>query len=160
MTWRPIPDYEAYEVSDEGQVRRNGRILKMQPLPTGHLTVSLSKHPHRKQASVARLVLLAFVGPAPSETEVRHYPDRDPANNRLENLSWATRLINVRDRIEHGTDNTGERHGMSKLTKNMVAMIRETGRTRSQRVLAEEFGVNQSTISLVLNGERWREQDV
>jgi hypothetical protein len=155
--WRVVLGCEAYEVSNEGQVRRNGRILKTLKSKTGHLSVTLSTYPTKKQAGVHQLVLLAFVGPAPKGAEARHYPDRDPSNNRLSNLSWATRLVNVRDRIEHGTDNAGERHGMSRLTWNMVAMIRETGRTRSQQVIAEEFGVDQSTISYILNGKSWRE---
>ena len=160
-SWRPIPGYEdLYEVSDDGQVRglKIGRVLKTQPAQnTAHLTVSLSRYPHRWQASVARLVLLAFVGPAPAGTEARHYPNRDPTNNRLDNLSWATRRTNVLDRIEHGTDNSGERHGMSVLTWEAVRAIRAKGRSRSQRTIAKEMDVSQSTIGLILNNKRWRE---
>jgi DNA-binding XRE family transcriptional regulator len=156
--WLPVPDYEGlYEVSDNGQVRRNGRILKMLTSKTGHLSVTLSKAGCRKrQVNVHRLVLIAFVGQPPSGTEARHYPDRSPSNNRLDNLSWATRAVNVRDRIGHETDNTGERHGMSKLTWENVRAIRE-GFYTSQKEAAQALGVDQATISLVMTGKRWRE---
>ena len=158
--WLPVPGYEyLYEVSDDGQVRRNGRVLKMQPSWSGHLFVSLSRYSHKKNVHVGRLVLLTFIGPAPDGTECRHYPDQNPSNNRLENLSWATRRTNVLDKIEHGTDNFGERHGMAILTWEMVRKIR-SDTTSTQAMIAKRFGVSQSTISKVLRGEYWRESRV
>ena len=159
--WLPIPGYEdSYEVSDEGQVRllKSGKLLRgFKKDKTSHLWIRLAG-PKAKHFGVHHLVLLAFVGPPPKGMESRHYPDRDPANNRLENLSWATRATNVRDRKEHGTDNAGERHGMSKLTWNKVAMIRETGRSRSQQSIAEEFGVTRGLVGLILSGKIWKEE--
>jgi NUMOD4 motif/HNH endonuclease len=157
--WLPVPGHKPYEVSDDGRVRRNGRILKMRSHPSGHLFVSLSKYPYRKEASVARLVLLAFIGPPPKGTESRHYPDRDPTNNRLSNLSWATRRTNVLDRIEHGTDNAGERHGMSVLTWRAVRAIRAE-KTKTNKEIAMRLEIHPSTVSLVRRGKRWKEQNV
>lgn len=56
---------------------------------------------------VHRLVLEAFVGPCPPGMECRHFPDRDPTNNRLDNLSWATRKQNMEDKASHGTNRKG-----------------------------------------------------
>ena len=154
--WRSVLGYEAYEVSNQGQVRRNGRILKTQPSPTGHLSVSLHDHGRRQQAQVHRLVLLAFVGPPPSKMEARHYPDRDPANNWLENLSWATRKTNFGDKVEHGTNLVGERNHLATLTWKEVQLIRDNPERLSQRVLGKRFNVDQSNISYIQRGKTWR----
>jgi hypothetical protein len=155
--WHPVPGYEdLYDVSNQGRVRRNGRVLRTLRASTGHLYVTLSKHSNKRQVAVHRIVLCAFVGPAPSGTEARHYPDRDPANNRLENLSWTTRTVNVRDRIEHETDNSGERHGMAVLNWEKVLSIR-SGKYKSQRDAADALGVCRSTIYNVISYRTWRE---
>ena len=154
-SWRPIPDFESYEVSDAGQVRRYGKILKMQPRKlSAHLSVTLSKRGRKHRAYVHRLVLLAFVGHPPAGMEARHYPDRDPTNNSLSNLSWAWRGTNVRDRAEHETDNAGARHGVAKLTWNQVRAIRASSLSRKK--IAEIYGVSPRAIDMILNNERWK----
>lgn len=113
--WRPIADWPGYEVSDQGRVRsiervilrRNGirqtvraRILKQtwdMPGDVGHLTVTV----FRKRRKVHRLVLTAFVGPAPDGHEGCHN-DGDPSNNTLQNLRWDTHRANALDRTRHG----------------------------------------------------------
>ena len=151
--WRPIPGYEAYEVSDEGQVRRGGRIIKPQASHNGRLRVHLS---NRRRISIHRLVLLAFVGPAPPGTQARHYPDPDPTNNRLENLSWATPKVNQRDRIEHGTYLNGDRVHLAKLTWEQVRAIRSMAGTHQE--IADQFGIDRSNVSQILRGETWCEK--
>lgn len=109
--WLPVKYYVGlYEVSDLGRVRslvrgtkrgkRGGRVLKPVPTPPGYLYVLLSKPPNlkRRNLSLHRLVLEAFVGPCPDGMEARHFPDNDPANCKLVNLSWGTRSQNMRDK--------------------------------------------------------------
>ncbi|WP_082971209.1 HNH endonuclease signature motif containing protein [Mycobacterium sp. 852002-51971_SCH5477799-a] len=57
---------------------------------------------------VHRLVLEAFVGPAPSGTFGCHL-DGDPANNRLNNLRWDTQANNLRDVVSHGRHHSSNR---------------------------------------------------
>lgn len=66
---------------------------------------------------------------------------------------------NVKDMYERGRHNhpTGVRHGCAKLTEQAVREIRSLWPSVSQKELAKRFGVNQSTISGVTNGETWRE---
>lgn len=113
--WRAIPGYEgAYEVSDQGRVRSvprrdgrgwriKGRVLAERPLPNGYLRVSLWKQGKGSDPYIHRLVLLAFVGPAPQGTEACH-GDGVRTNNRLENLRWDTPSGNAADKKRHGTD--------------------------------------------------------
>lgn len=49
-----------------------------------------------------RLVLSAFVGPAPEGMEALHR-DGSRANNRIANLAWGTHAQNQRDQLAHGT---------------------------------------------------------
>lgn len=113
--WMPIPEWPGYEVSDLGRVRSVARIVQRsngwrQTIrerilklawdtcgDTGHLTVTV----YRQRRKVHRLVLTAFVGPAPAGHEGCHN-DGDPSNNALSNLRWDTHRANSLDRIKHG----------------------------------------------------------
>lgn len=114
--WRPVPGWEYYEVSDEGEVRSldrvvtkkdgsqqfyKGKRLRSRSTPTGHRYVQLSKDSRPIGVAVHRLVMEAFVGPAPEGNEVCHN-DGDPANNRLENLRYDTHSENAFDAVQHG----------------------------------------------------------
>lgn len=104
--WKPVVGFEYfYEVSDAGRVRR--RINREIMVPSfdgkGYPRVTLSRPGHRHKALIGVLVLEAFVGPRPEGMEMRHFPLRDSTCNYLENLSWATRSVNQRDRAIHGT---------------------------------------------------------
>lgn len=112
--WRQLPGYEgAYEVSSLGRVRSlaridsrgrriRARILSQWPHQTGHMYTKLSRNGDSRHGKVHRLVLLAFVGPPPVGCEALH-GDGNPANNRIDNLSWGTRSENLYDRVRHGT---------------------------------------------------------
>ncbi|WP_374247753.1 NUMOD4 motif-containing HNH endonuclease [Gordonia sp. ABSL49_1] len=112
--WKAVPGYEgSYEVSDEGRVRsltrrkfhghrHKGRMLRQPTMPRGYKVVTLWRDATQKTALVHRLVLLAFVGEAPTGAEALH-ADGDPANNSLENLSWGTHSDNQFDQVAHGT---------------------------------------------------------
>src|ERR1700733_11603441 len=136
MKTKPIPKYGGfYKVSDTGRVwtcrvpgRRKDkkgpwREMTLSPhIRSGHLLVGLVYGDQPKTRYVHQLVLEAFVGPCPEGMECRHFPDRNPANNNLENLQWATYQTNQIDRTKHGTSNRGERCAASKLIKNQVLL--------------------------------------
>jgi hypothetical protein len=117
--WKDIPGYErCYQVSNEGRVRSldraitqmsrwgalytkfvDGVDLRPGRMPAGHMSVSLGRN---NSQCVHKLVLLAFVGPAPEGQECLH-KNGDSSDNRLENLRWGTRSDNIRDAVRHGT---------------------------------------------------------
>jgi hypothetical protein len=181
MAWRTILEYHGrYQVSNRtGRVRelwhwtpgprskRVGqiRIIRQQSSKGGYLRVWLSQKLSRREPRIQtphlvhKLVLETFIGPCPPDHEAAHFPDRDVTNNRLTNLRWATKQENYADRHTHGTDNTGERNGRSKLTLIQVRRIRrlyQRGNT-SHRKLAKRFNVARSVIGAILNNESWRE---
>jgi hypothetical protein len=171
--WLPVVGYEnRYEVSDQGRVRSldrvytvrgggrryqrryRGRILKLRIAFRGYLHIGLRNGRKQKFFAVHRLVLTAFVGPCPSGMECRHFPDRDPSNNNLRNLSWDTRICNAADREIHGTRPRGETNGRAKLTSRKVLEIRCS--RLSQRALARKYGVAQPVIGRIKLRRTWR----
>lgn len=116
-TWRPIPSFEGYEVSDQGNVRSLDRIIQtvcgprpargrvLKPAAThrrGYLHVRLGGGPNTSRF-VHQLVAEAFFGPRPVGMVVCHN-DGDPTNNRPCNLRYDTQSGNMQDSIRHGTN--------------------------------------------------------
>ena len=99
-----------------------------------------------------KIVAKLFLGERPLNYVVNH-KDGNTLNNNLCNLRWDTPKANHADKLKHGTSNTGERCNWAKLTKEQVIAIRNDDRL--QRVIAEEYGVRQNTISRIKNGTRW-----
>lgn len=118
--WLPVVGMEyLYEVSDRGKVRSrdriapNGRKHKGRELARtrnagGYKKVKLSDGEKVYSRSVHRLVLEAFVGPAPAGHECCHN-NGDPGDNRLENLRWDTHLENMADMVRHGNSQKGRK---------------------------------------------------
>lgn len=156
MEWKTIEEAPLYEVSDEGQVRRGGRILKPNTNgTTGHRSVHLRNDNRSIQRYIHRLVLMVFVGECPVGHECRHL-DGNPNNNRLDNLAWGTRSENYNDARRHGTNTKGSIHGMSKLRECEVEEIR---RLRSLGIRACEIGpmfkITPQNVSKICCGKAW-----
>lgn len=160
--WRAIPGFEGlYEVSDQGRVRSfhksaSGRLCKLSTHSHGYPVVGLYPGDGTcRVRGVHILVLEAFKGQPPPGEEGCH-EDGEPSNCTLSNLRWGTHASNMADRTRHGRDVQGERNGVAKLTEADVAAIRNRAPLWTQRELGEEFGVHQSTISLIQNRKHWR----
>ena len=100
----PVVGFEdTYRVSDRGRVwssLRGGRYLRPGRMSAGgHVSVMLG----RKGGShcVHKLVLTAFVGPAPKGMEARHLNGVPDDNRWPENLKWDTRSNNAQDKKWH-----------------------------------------------------------
>lgn len=172
--WKDIEGFEGlYQVSNLGRVksvrrvimRRNGqpqtvreRIRTLVPNKFGHLAVALYKDGAETPYLVHVLVLTAFHGKPPEGMECRHYPDRNPANNRIDNLRWGTRQENQLDRNIHGTSNSGERQWSSKLKAEDVRRIKELYETGlyTKKQIGKMYGVAQSHVSNITTGKAWR----
>lgn len=168
-TWRTVPDWPAYEVSDLGNVRRGDRLLKPWKTKAGRWQVRLWSGNAGKTFNTYRLVALAFLGAPPFPgAEVAHKDD-DKDNNALGNLKWCSHQENCAERRQNGKApignrngaytmphrrRSGELNGLAKLTWDAVRHIRST--EASSRALAAEFGVSRTAIKDVRRGKTWR----
>ena len=145
--------------SDGTHDRIKSRLLRPWSIRSGHLNVTLYRSGKRKNRLIHQLVMEAFVGPRPKGMEVRHFPDRDPTNNRLDNLQYGTRKENTADQTIHGTrpDNRGEKSGMAKLTEEKVREIRQLCTKKSQTLakIGKMFGVTGATIGHIRSRKTW-----
>ena len=149
-----VPGYPNYRVLSSGSVwfRRGGhwKRLKTHPDRNGYRQIHLYSGGVGKGFFVHCAVLLAFVGPRPERNHCRHL-DGNKLNNRLDNLCWGTAKENAADSIRHGTM-------PSKLTERDVLIIRRRvhfGKYGIQRQLTKEYGVSDTTISLIVSRHKW-----
>ena len=95
--WKEFPQNDRYEVHAEGLVRNKstGLVLKSSKTAAGYMVNSLSANrlvtgkSNRKQYFVHQLVLLTFVG-EPVKGMTGDHINGIRADNRLQNLRWAT----------------------------------------------------------------------
>lgn len=86
------------------------------------------------------------------DLETRHSCDTPPCCNP-NHLQFGTRQENVNDMLERGRGATPGR----KLTDDQVVTIRERRSMGArQKDLAEQFGVTDGQISMIVRGERWK----
>ncbi len=148
VEWRDVPGHGGnYQASSAGEIRSNHGILKP-GTRSGYLLNVLCRDGGQKTYSAHRLVLESFVGPCPNGMEACH-ADGDRTNNRIENLRWDTRENNISDKKKYGMYSY-------KLSEIDVKFILHWLKSRySQRVIADEFNINQSTVSDINTGRRW-----
>jgi hypothetical protein len=111
----------------------------------------------RKSVTVSRYVCeLAHGAPPTSEHQAAHSCGKGhEACISPVHVRWATRAENEADKLLHGTDNRGEKNPVAKLTWVKVKKIRSQKGNKSNRELADEFGVAPSTISVIQAGKTW-----
>lgn len=106
--WKTIPNYEDYQVSTYGRVKRlayyknvcggskqycEERILKPQHRKLGYLAVHLSKNSVVKSFLIHRLVAIVFI-PNPNNLPQVNHKDENTSNNHVENLEWCDQKYN------------------------------------------------------------------
>ena len=183
--WKQISEFDGwYEVSDLGQVRSyrtqgSGKRRKRPVILYGgvyrqnhHSFVPyhyvLLRSPSGKKAgkNVARLVLEAFVGPAPKGKEVSHL-NSNSMDNRLDNLMWETHEKNMlrwtRIRVKgqrYKADQVRQwvkKRGARKINAEKVRRIRELlEQGFTIREVACRFNVAHQTIYNIARGKTWK----
>jgi hypothetical protein len=154
-----------YEVSDKGRVRSldrtyirsNGRPLKCRGslvpihIHDGYQRVRLNVPGYPKWYTIHKLVAEAFIGPRPLGKIVAH-DDGDPTHNWVENLIYKTTAENQADRVRHGTSNIHIRLEGSFSENQIIAIRTARASGASLRVLAADYDVTISMISLICRG--------
>lgn len=155
FNYRAIDGYPDYLAGRNGVIyslKRGFSALKASPTSRGYPSVSLCGIEGIKTKHVHALIATAWLGPRPSEDhEVRHLNSkRDDC--RLENLDWATGIQNWADRsaLENGIH---EDHHAAKITMAQAEEIRAS--PLSQRKVAAQYGIAQSTAGMIRTGKIW-----
>ncbi len=178
--WKPVPGYEDYyEISNLGRVRRIdpekgtwfGRIITPIMGSGGYLSIRLAVNGVKKNCTLHRLLALVWIPGYEPGLQVNH-KDCNKTNNSLDNLEWVTHPENMRHaraNLDWDSSHTlggrkgwsegharGERINTAKLTEDQVREIRSLSAAgMSNRKLAEQFGVNNSQISRIVNRKLW-----
>ncbi len=92
--WRVIEDYEDYEVSNLGRVRRSNKILKNRVSGKGYLSICTSVNSSTKNHYVHRLVANAFLQKE-NEYQVVNHKDGNKKNNVVDNLEYVSQSENI-----------------------------------------------------------------
>jgi hypothetical protein len=86
-----------------------------------------------------------------------HFPDKNPSNNRLDNLRWDTPAGNRQDQRIHGDAVEGERNGRAVLTNEKVVVIRRRlGAGERKSDLAVEYGVTEAALYSIEHRLTWK----
>jgi len=111
--YKPIQDFETYEISNLGNVRNKltNRILKPNNDGNGYRKVSLYEDKKKYCKKIHKLVAQAFI-PNPDNKLCIDHTDNNRLNNNVTNLRWATHQENNRNR-QLSTKNTSGIKGVS-----------------------------------------------
>ena len=177
--WREIEGYEGlYLVSNQGNVRslnyrHTGKIrnLKPQKDKKGYLAIGLCRNGGLKWGKIHRLVASAFIPNPENKPQVNHI-NGNKADNRAENLEWATDSENIRHAyktgLKHGDPEWGRKlgatHGQAsramqaeRCKRPVIATNIKTGEETPFESAAEVeriLGVNHASVPRVCTGRQ------
>jgi len=124
-----IEGYPNYMIYPDGRVwskcRGKGKFLKQNPNSNGYLHVRLWKDGKKKMMRVHRLLGNAYI-PNPENKPCIDHIDHNRQNNNIENLRWATRSENSRNKTVSGEVPF---KGVSKQGKRFRAGVKVDGKT-------------------------------
>lgn len=133
----------------------------------GYAQLTLTKDGVRSYFMVHRLVATTFLdcqGINVAALEVNHI-DFNKLNNAASNLEWKTRVDNVRHAVEGGRCHAETNPNRSPFNNPKTSHVLDGDKVRAiralladgtkQRLIAELFGVSESTISAIKNNQQW-----
>ena len=125
----------------------------------GYRRVVLCKDSVKRMASVHRLVAQAFIE-NPNNHPVVNHLNSDPSDNYIENLEWTTYKGNAIHAFQKGRRKgfPGEKNPQSKYREQDIRIIKKLydDGFYSQAQIAKMFNTNQSSISRIVLGKRWK----
>jgi hypothetical protein len=164
--WKLIPDFEMYEVSTLGRIRRaiacraskKGRILKPGLSSSGYAQVSLVKvKAHTK--SIHSIVAAVFIGPRPSPKHEVNHKNGNKHDPRLSNLEYLTKPENVQHSIVvlgHRVD--GKHSPQARFTEDQILAIHDAMMNATPPVeIIERFSISETELYRIKNRKVWRE---
>ena len=146
--WKPCTIAEEYEVSNQGRLRRNGRIIAGCVHRDGYIFVYI----HGKQLPLHRLIASAFIDNVENKPEVNHI-DGNKQNNFVENLEWVTSSENQKHAVDSGLQPKNLKTYAGKFdaaTRQEIKDLWNTGGI-SKRELAKRYNVSHTCICDIIN---------
>jgi len=152
--WKPIPNFENYECSNDGEFKRNGKILKQTNHIKGYKHIRLYKDSKQFTFRSHRIIYETFIGPIANGKEINHLNGLKN-DNRIENLEMCTHSENLKHAIK--THLLKIKIGKEcKLSKAIIGTNLKTGEIIKfdSQADAKRAGFNQGNIQSVLNKKR------
>jgi hypothetical protein len=166
--WKQIPDYEMYEVSNLGQVRRwnkaGTKFKEITPKAWGnnpYLMFTVCKHRKPTKIYFHRILAQLFLpNDNPKEFTDVCFKDNVCTNTDLSNLYWSNQDLRMKRRKAEGKYENISYN--AKLSEDQVREIRSRWTNRSwspcptQGKLAQEYGVHHWTIHACIKRITWK----
>jgi HNH endonuclease len=126
--------------------------------PFGLTTTGYSKVKwNGRTTSAHRVILELTVGQMPPDKHTAAHSCRSRSCVNPFHLRWATTKENMADKRRDDTEAWGERNGHSVLNNRTVLLIvRLHQQGKTPRQIANDTGINPSTVRDVVNGRTWR----
>lgn len=167
--WKELDRFPGYSVSSDGYVANsNGMEITAHAVAASgrrqyrYVTLYSAEKGKRSNYVVARLVLEAFVGPAPSRRHVVCRANGISTDDRLENLKWALMSevqAHTISTVYGQKANTVFRRGKTTIPEKTIRAICKDllADKLSYSKIAEKRKVSKSTVTQIANGKRWRD---
>jgi hypothetical protein len=162
--WKPVPDYEMYEVSDQGRIRKwlktsktwkpiNSTTYKNAP----YKMFTVCRHRKPTKLYLHRILAQLFLpNDNPDLNPDVCFKDGNIANTTLSNLYWSNQDARMKRRLAEGKYENVSHN--CKLTKLDVMTIRwmKHHKVMSYKELAKYYGVHPWTIYACVKGITWK----
>lgn len=149
--WRECKGFPEYEVSSAGEVRRDGRVLKLYKNRLGYAYLCLRLNGVRKHKFVHCLVAEAFHGERPPRMDVDHI-NHQRDDNRAANLRWLSRSENLLRREAVNLGGKPPLRGTRMTDEEAMEVHRMRADGVAQKAIGERFQIPQVTVSAILTG--------
>jgi hypothetical protein len=155
--WKTITNFENYEVSNLGKIRRKylkGYKFRKPVNQRGYSTITFSIGYNFKKFQIHRLVAIEFLENLENKSCVNHI-NGIKDDNRVENLEWVTHSENEK----HSFRVLGKKSNgiiKRKIPIDKINDIKNMSKGGiSQRAIAKLFNVSQSAIYKVVNNKTY-----
>lgn len=152
--WKVIPHTkEMYEVSTLGRIKSHKRKTKILKVSSslGYQQISLMVEGKRNVKMVHRLVMDAFTSNPHKKKTVNHI-NGNKADNRVENLEWATMSENMKHAYDTGLRVVQYKKLSIKKVKEIIKLL---SKGVAQSKIAKLFSIHKNTISSIATGRTW-----
>lgn len=156
--WVKVND--AIEVSNLGNIKSRGKILKGDISNKGYKRVHVSNNGQNYKLYHHQLVAQTFI-PNPENKPCVNHIDGNKLNNKVDNLEWCTHSENLKHAYAIGLRSSkGESNTQAKLTEDDVRYIRKIykkhDKLNNTYKLAKKYNVSPKCIMNIVNYKTWK----